>query len=200
MFGLLERPCQVIDGIAKKWWAEVLWFISAALASYLAVASWLRAGFFDGRWVEALTALGTISAVVVALGISISTRYAEKRYRKTQAHVYVRAIYRPLTKLGSFLAESKFKLETGSLEKIRFTHEANRHAEFVRNLNFSKLLDFDERLFSGMSMMRDGLENLLENFYHFPQTDNGRKIILEGLISLSANNIGLVMSNYSVVD
>lgn len=76
-----------INKTATRWRAEALWFTSAALVGSM-VASYCKTGkVFGGQWWEAMTAFGTVGAVIVAVAFPLWQSAKQAReLRLSQLH------------------------------------------------------------------------------------------------------------------
>lgn len=66
----VDRFCKWINEATARWWPEALWLISTALVSGMVVSYWETGLIFGGEWWEAMTAFGTVGAVVISLWLA----------------------------------------------------------------------------------------------------------------------------------
>lgn len=152
---------------------------------------WLKAGFMgalcssliasvyfsEDRW-SALSAIGTIGAVFVALYISVNAKLEESRKRRVEAMIYIWGINRELRNLEIFLAESVNKCADGSLNSESFLFQIADYEKLLSGYNYSKLYDFDQNLCQHLTILRNGMGNIIENFHHPAQTEKSRGFLL----------------------
>ncbi|URW84453.1 hypothetical protein NBV64_08940 [Alcaligenes sp. DN25] len=87
----LEGPCHWINKTAARWWAETLWFFSCALVVLMAGSYFHTGQVFGAKWWEALTAFGTLAAVLVALFLAAKSEKDRRASNELQASIY--AVY-----------------------------------------------------------------------------------------------------------
>lgn len=97
----MNRFCKCINKAATRWWAEALWFVSAALGSSMMVSYWSTKKVFGAQWWELMTAFGTVGAVVATLGHHWYRQRREREQLVILANLAAPVIRAKLIDLGS---------------------------------------------------------------------------------------------------
>lgn len=147
--------------------------IMCAMCSSLIVSIY----FSEDRW-AALSTIGTIGAVFVALYLSFNAKLEESRKRRVEAMIYIWGINPEVRKLENFLAESANNCADGVLDSKYFLLEVAGYQKILREYNYSKLYDFDQNLCQHLTILRNGMGGIIENFHHPAQTKDSRVFML----------------------
>lgn len=132
----LEWPCQVINRVGKKWWAEALWFTSTALISCMVVNYWRTGKVFGEEWLDVMAVFGTVATASVAVGIAYFTHSDAKRIRMEASRAYsVSALYL----IDGAVAHIDMSLNTKYGGPIKLTP----YGHLEKAVNSLKLIDFE---------------------------------------------------------